>query len=125
MSDDSKNQTQEEMSGHNYDGITELDNPMPEWWMWTFLFTVMFAALYFIHYQFGGGPTLREELAAQMQEVESHKAPEPVETEETLLAAMAKPDAPAKGATVFASYCASCHGAELQGQIGPNLTDEY
>lgn len=116
-----------EISGHNYDGITELDNPMPDWWLWTFLFTMIFAFLYYLHYEIAGGPTLKEELTVAMQEIEKNKSHEPtiIETEELLLNAMKNPKSAELGAQVYASKCVACHGTDLQGQVGPNLTDKY
>lgn len=122
-----ENNDEVEMQGHSYDGITELDNPLPMWWLWTFFITIIFAFLYFIHYEFNGGPTLKQELATAMEEIEQHKAqaPKPEETEESLAAAMKGDAVLAAGAQAFATKCAACHGPQLQGQIGPNLTDNY
>ena len=51
---------------HEYDGIVEHDNPLPTWWLWTFFLAIIFAFLYFIHYEFGGGETLQQELQVAM-----------------------------------------------------------
>ncbi len=122
-----KNDKNLELPGHNYDGITELDNPLPGWWLWTFLFTIIFAFLYYIHYEVAGGPTLKQELATAMQELEKNKQHEPLltETEETLIRAMGGPNVLAAGAEVYNSKCLVCHGTNLQGQVGPNLTDKF
>jgi cytochrome c oxidase cbb3-type subunit 3 len=113
---------------HEYDGIIEHDNPLPTWWLWTFFLTIIFAFLYFLHYQFAGGLTLNQELAVNMAELEKTKASSqasaPVETEDSLKEEFDKIDANA-GAAVFAGKCAACHGQELQGLIGPNLTDHF
>ncbi|QLY24072.1 cbb3-type cytochrome c oxidase N-terminal domain-containing protein [Bdellovibrio sp. KM01] len=113
---------------HEYDGIIEHDNPLPTWWLWTFFLTIIFASLYFLHYQFGGGITLQDELAIHMTALEKEKATQqasaPAETEDSLKEAFEKIDANA-GAAVFAGKCAACHGQELQGLIGPNLTDHF
>lgn len=126
MSDEKINKNLE-MNGHSYDGITELDNPLPSWWLWTFLFTIMFAFLYWIHYESGSGPTLKQELTTAMKEIEKNQPHEPalMETEETLMAAMSGPGLVSTGAQVYASKCVACHGADLQGQVGPNLTDKF
>ncbi len=50
------------IAGHEYDGIQELNHPLPDWWLFTFLATIMFAFFYFIHYEFSGGQTINEEL---------------------------------------------------------------
>lgn len=113
---------------HEYDGIIEHDNPLPTWWLWTFFLTIIFGSLYFLHYQFGGGITLQDELAIHMTALEKEKATmqasAPAETEDSLKEAFDKLDANA-GAAIFAGKCAACHGQELQGLIGPNLTDHF
>lgn len=115
------------LSGHSYDGIEEQDNPMPTWWLAGFGLTIIFASIYYIHYQFGGGPTLQQELAMAMAELEKNKAsePAPMETEESLTSVMSQASMISSGSTVFTAKCAMCHGTDLQGQIGPNLTDKH
>ncbi|MFM6927161.1 MAG: cbb3-type cytochrome c oxidase N-terminal domain-containing protein [Bdellovibrio sp.] len=114
---------------HEYDGIIEHDNPLPTWWLWTFLITIIFAFLYYLHYELAGGPTLQQELKVAMEHLEKEKASvvatSPVETEDSLKAAFEKDGMLALGAEVFSGKCAACHGAQLQGQIGPNLTDNF
>lgn len=124
---DINDQNEKEISGHVYDGITELDNPLPAWWLWTFLFTIIFAFIYYIHYEIAGGQTLRQELSVAMEEIEKNKMHEPVvlETEEALTEAMNGPNTLALGVAIFNSKCVACHGTNLQGQVGPNLTDKY
>lgn len=116
-----------EMSGHSYDGITECDNPMPGWWLWTFLLAIIFGFIYGVHYTVGGGPTLQDELKEAMSVLEKSKTHAPMlqESEETLTSEMAKDNILPLGATVYAEKCAACHGSTLQGLIGPNLTDSY
>jgi len=115
---------------HEYDGIIEHDNPLPTWWLWSFFFTIIFSFMYFIHYQLGGGGlTLTEELKQAMAELEKTKASavssSPMETEDSLKEAFGKDGVITLGAAQFTAKCASCHGQELQGLIGPNLTDKY
>lgn len=114
---------------HEYDGIIEHDNPMPMWWLWTFFLTIIFAFLYYIHYELAGGPTLQDELKESMAAIEKSKATAsasaPMETEESLQQAFDKDGVLALGAAQYATKCASCHGGELQGSIGPNLTDKF
>lgn len=114
---------------HEYDGIIEHDNPLPMWWLWTFFLTIIFAFIYYIHYELAGGMTLQDELKVAMEAIEKTKAKAtataPLETEESLQAAFAKPGATAAGEAQYKTKCASCHGPELQGLIGPNLTDKF
>lgn len=116
-----------EMKGHSYDGITEYDNPLPTWWLVTFFITIIFGFIYYIHYETGSGPTLKQELNMAMEEIEKHKAQAPVvmESEESLQALMQTPEISSLGSGQYAGKCAVCHGEHLQGLIGPNLTDKY
>lgn len=116
------------IKGHEYDGIKEFDNPLPGWWLITFYATIIFAFIYVIHYEFGGGPTLSQELEVAMKEVQAAKpaaSAAPQESEEDLMKKAQDPKFLAMGAEIFTGKCASCHGNELQGLIGPNLTDKY
>lgn len=116
-----------EIKGHDYDGITEFDNPLPNWWLVTFFGTIIFAFIYWLHYEIAGGPTLKQELAAAMQKIEAGHAQAPTASfgDAELLAAAKDPQLVEAGLAVFSVRCASCHGEKLQGLIGPNLTDVY
>ena len=124
MSEENKNQNHEaELLDHDYDGIQEYDNPLPNWWLVTFFATIIFSAIYYIHYTVGGGYTQYQELEASMKDLP--KATEKVWSEEELKAKMDSPEFVEKGKTVFASKCSACHGPEGQGGIGPNLADRF
>lgn len=114
---------------HEYDGIIEHDNPMPTWWLWLFFLTIIFSFIYVIHYELAGGPTLTQELEISMAELEKAKAKSsssaPLETEESLAAAFAADGMVAKGQEQYTAKCGACHGPQLQGLIGPNLTDKF
>ena len=56
---------------HAYDGIQELDNPLPSWWKLTFYVGIIFAILYFILYQVMGAPTLRDEFKEEWAIIQS------------------------------------------------------
>lgn len=117
-----------EIKGHDYDGIKEFDNPLPGWWLITFYGTIIFAFLYVIHYEFGGGPTLAKELDVALKEIQSTKTltvSTIKESEEDLQKQAKDPKMLALGMETYNSKCGSCHGNELQGLIGPNLTDKF
>lgn len=134
MSDQLSNQSEQKSSGeemdrltdHSYDGIQEYDNPLPFWWLLTFFVTIIFGALYYLHYETGSGPNLDQELQAALQVIETQKAAHggssfsPVELESSLAAADVS-----NGLAAFKAKCAACHGNQLEGGIGPNLTDEF
>lgn len=122
---DQKNGHEPELTGHDYDGIEEYDNPLPTWWMVTFLGTIIFAFIYWIHYSFGG-PSLATELTEAMTVIEAQQAAHASKalTGDELIQAVKDADL-AVGAEQFSSKCSACHGVELQGLIGPNLTDAF
>lgn len=115
------------IEGHNYDGIRELDNPLPRWWLTIFYSTIVFAAIYYYHYEFGSGPSSDQELTRELDSLELKKqksatdAPQP--TAEDFKALLSDPETLKLGAAEFASKCMACHGEKGQGSIGPNLTD--
>jgi cytochrome c oxidase cbb3-type subunit III len=118
-----------ELLEHDYDGIQELDNPLPNWWLATFYGAILFSVLYVGYYHFGPGPSLDDELSADLaqvkaQEAAGKKAAPPI-SESELAAVYADPGKRAQGKQVFTEKCMACHGAVGEGQIGPNLTDAY
>ncbi len=113
---------------HVYDDIVEHDNPLPTWWLTSFFICIAFAVFYYVRYEIAGGPTLKDELAVAMADLEKSAPPptaEASETEESLVQAFNAAGLVEKGATQFAQRCFPCHGNELQGLIGPDLTDKY
>jgi cytochrome c oxidase cbb3-type subunit 3 len=115
------------IENHSYDGIQEYDNPLPTWWLLTFFATIIFAFIYYIHYEFGGGPNLKQELEVVMQELNQQKAAHGLKApqSEAEFNALVSTGNTKSGAKVFTEKCAACHGPELGGIIGPNLTDNY
>ncbi len=117
------------IEGHNYDGIQELNNPLPGWWLMTFYLTIIFSVIYFGYYQIFGGPTSEEELASALSSIQGEReiaAEERGEKTEQDFVAMAEDSAAIEsGMTEYVAKCAVCHGDKGQGLIGPNLTDEY
>lgn len=111
----------------NYDGIQELDNPLPGWWVATFYGTVIFSVIYFGYYSLGNGPSLYEEYLADKgaNAVAQSKVSGPQYTEDGILAAYKSDDQKKAVHAAYAEKCASCHGPEMQGLIGPNLTDKF
>lgn len=102
---------------------------MPNWWIWLFILTVAFGFVYWLHYFAGSGITLKQEYDIAYKQyqadVERSASVAQVETEESLMAYMKGETALANGAGIFAGKCAMCHGENLEGKIGPNLTDDF
>ncbi|AGH95441.1 cbb3-type cytochrome c oxidase N-terminal domain-containing protein [Pseudobdellovibrio exovorus] len=115
---------------HVYDGIEEHNNPMPDWWIWLFVGTVIFGVLYWLHYEIGGGETSKqryERLLKAHYESSEKNAQSAIasETEESLMEYMQGESVLANGGQIYTEKCAMCHGPLLEGQIGPNLTDSF
>lgn len=113
---------------HDYDGIKELDNDLPPWWLYLFYATIVFAAVYLGYYEVFGGQSNEaeyiEQVAIAKAEVEAYK-----KTVKTIdisnMEASADAGALSKGKKLFKQNCAACHMVDGRGSIGPNLTDEY
>ncbi len=99
------------------DGIEEYDNALPSWWLGLFYFTLVWAVVYGVHYHFVGGRSQSAEYDAEIAAANERWPPPKVEGVDLSAAAVAE------GQGIFATTCVSCHGAELQGGIGPSLVD--
>ncbi len=114
---------------HEYDGIQELNNHLPRWWLATFYGAIAFSVVYIAYYHIGPGPNQAQELAAELQAIEMAKKADTKAddgpSEETIAAVVKDPAKLASGKAAFVAKCSSCHGPEGQGSIGPNLTDAY
>ncbi|WP_367916014.1 cbb3-type cytochrome c oxidase N-terminal domain-containing protein [Leadbetterella sp. DM7] len=119
------------MLHHDYDGIKELDNHLPPWWVNMFYLTIVFAIVYMLVYHVWD----KAPLPAEEYELAMEKARKEVEAfqqqqgnsidEKSVQLTPGDAGALANGKTIFESNCAACHGASGEGTVGPNLTDEY
>lgn len=113
---------------HSYDGVQELNHPLPFWWQFTFYGAIVVSTIYFVYYQMMGGPSLRDEfnkdyaVIVHMQE-EFKKKEGQFDPEHYALFNNA--EGLKKGEEVFTNNCVACHMEKGRGDIGPNLTDEY
>jgi cytochrome c oxidase cbb3-type subunit III len=118
-----------QLTGHEYDGIVEYDNPMPGWWTRTFWATFVFSLGYFVHYQLtGNGATVADTYATDMREYREAQLAQSlgeVMTEAGLTQLMSDPALMKDARTVFVARCIQCHADRGQGNIGPNLTDDH
>ncbi len=117
----SKNAQRDQVLGHGAeaDGIEEYDNPLPDWWLGLFWFTIIFAFGYTLDYHVIRHRSPQKELAAEVAAARA-KWPEGGGA----AAFVPTPELAAKGRLVFQTNCVPCHGADLHGKIGPNLTDD-
>lgn len=121
---------EEPRTGHEYDGITEYDNPMPGWWVRIFWATFIFSLGYYIHYQLtGNGPSVEDSYAAEMRDHREKMAAAALGgqaiDEQALSRLMQDPAMLKDGQAVYRARCVQCHADRGQGNIGPNLTDEH
>lgn len=125
----------DELLDHEYDGIRELDNALPRWWLYGFYFTIAWSVVYIVNYHVLSTPVFGD--ASIVAEYEADVAAAaalagPPATGGPMaggdLAPRTDADALARGEEIFnspTSACYACHRADLGGLIGPNLTDEY
>ncbi len=114
---------------HNYDGIRELDNKLPPWWVWMFYATIVFGVVYLVRFHVLGDYDQDTEYLTEVSIAEAEiaeykknaKGLVDVNTVELLTDAS---DISA-GKAIFETSCVACHMADGGGGIGPNLTDEY
>jgi cytochrome c oxidase cbb3-type subunit 3 len=129
-----------ETTGHDWDGIRELNNPLPRWWIWTFYATVIFSIGYMIYYPAIplissatngiSGITNRQIVGQELKAAQDAKADLIAEIESSSLEEIRSTDAlfrfsVAGGKSMFKVYCSQCHGSGAQGAPGyPNLNDD-
>lgn len=131
MSEQQNETTQDDfgqLTGHNYDGIQEYDNPTPAWWTWVFIASIFFAGFYILltTVTMGGlSPQAEYERAAianlkkKFGEIGILEADAP-----TIVKYMNDPEWLAYGKGVYKTNCVTCHGLNAEGNSGPNLTDD-
>jgi cytochrome c oxidase cbb3-type subunit 3 len=113
---------------HNYDGIQELDNKLPRWWVWLFYITIIYAAIYLVYYHVTRtGDLQAAEYANEMKIGEQIKNGAMGKFESAIATLQPSTDAGVleSGHQTYAKFCAPCHRADGGGLVGPNLTDNY
>lgn len=112
---------------HEYDGIQEYDQKLPNWWLFTLYITIIFSVLYwFFYFQSNVAQTDAERLAQRLQEIEAKNLEEALAMldNENLWRMSRNPQFVESGAKVYTSFCQACHGPDLEGGIGQNLRDD-
>ncbi|MBI6895887.1 cytochrome-c oxidase, cbb3-type subunit III [Pseudomonas putida] len=128
--------TTDQTMGHSFDGIEEYDNPLPKWWFWLFVGTLVFSVGYLILYPglgnwkgilpgYENGWTQVDEWQKEMDKADAKFGPIFAKYAAMPVEEVAKdPQALKMGSRLFASNCSVCHGSDAKGSYGfPNLTD--
>jgi len=125
VSHDMKDQVRD----HDYDGIQEYDNRLPNWWLTILYGTVIFAFFYWLFTQtLGVGKTPAERYEASMAaaaSAEFFRADGQDLTNDAMWAMSRDPERTAEGKAIFEQFCVVCHSEQGRGNVGPNLTDNY
>ena len=122
---------EDNLLNHNFDGIQEYDNPLPPWWVYLFVITIIWGGLYLFYYQIASiGPGSSEEYSSEIKDYQNRFAS--VLSEEAgvnwnqpnfeVVTDKAQIEL---AKNLFTKNCVSCHGNQGQGGIGPNFTDDY
>lgn len=113
---------------HEADGIRELDNNLPAWWVWLFFLTTVFAVIYMLYYHvLKAGDLQAAEYSKEMKAGNEIKSASLAKFEASLATMEPSKDQVVieKGHGIFLRLCAPCHRPDGGGLVGPNLCDDY
>lgn len=114
---------------HNYDGIKELDNSLPPWWVYSFYISIIFAVIYLLRYQVFDGASQIDEYETELAEakiaIEEYKKTAKDLVDFNTVELLTDASDISAGKTIFDTYCVACHMPDGGGGIGPNLTDTH
>ena len=116
---------------HQYDGIVELDNPTPPWFMYLFYITIIFGGIYLFYYHIVSDSSLSQdeeyttEVKIAEKEKEAYMKKFANSINEDNVKVLKSATDLADGGKIYATNCVACHGDKGQGGVGPNLTDKF
>ncbi|WP_411029909.1 cbb3-type cytochrome c oxidase N-terminal domain-containing protein [Spongiimicrobium sp. 3-5] len=114
---------------HNYDGIKELDNKLPPWWVYMFYATIIFGVVYLVRFHifndYDQKLEYEREVAAAQLAIEEYKKTAKGLVDANTVELLTEASDLSAGEKIFTASCVVCHMADGGGGIGPNLTDEY
>lgn len=116
--------------GHSYDGIRELDNRLPPWWLYGFYACIIFSVVYLWRYHVShSAPLSGEEYQLAVQDAAVKRAAYLVKAannvDESTVQLLSSASDLGSGQKIFETACFACHGKQGEGGVGPNLTDGY
>ncbi len=113
---------------HNYDGIRELNNKLPPWWVYMFYATIVFAVVYLVRFHIFDDYTqvmeYEQQVAVAKLEIEEYKKTAKGLVDASTVQLLTDSSDINAGKVIFESTCVACHMADGGGGIGPNLTDQ-
>jgi cytochrome c oxidase cbb3-type subunit 3 len=116
------------MLDHDYDGIKELDNVLPPWWVYLFYGTILFGLVYLVRFHIVGDYDQAQEFKNEVEiaafENAKNKSATPDDMNVDKVTLLIDATSLAKGKEIFTNACAACHKADGGGLVGPNLTDK-
>lgn len=115
---------------HEYDGIRELDNRLPPWWLYGFYVTIIFSVIYLWRYHVSySAPLSKEEYEISVKkadaEVKAYLAQKGETVDENTVTVSTDAADLAEGKKIYTTACVACHKDDGGGMVGPNLTDDY
>ena len=117
--------SEEKLLDHDADGIKELDNPLPSWWLYLFYVSIIWSFYYYVATMFIGTTPAERAQAAMAKLNSTEKSVEVMLAEGDYTDFSNDPDILAQGQSVYKTNCASCHGVDGGGLVGPNMADNY
>lgn len=116
--------------GHDYDGIRELDNRLPPWWLYGFYLSILFAGIYLWRFHVShSGPSSKEEFENSVARAEisikEYLKEKGESVDENTVTLLSSPADISEGRKIYLASCATCHKPTGAGDVGPNLTDDY
>lgn len=114
---------------HEYDGIVELDNVLPPWWLYMFYGTIIFSIIYVIMFfgmgKFNQQDELKAEYAVAAEKIEAYQKEHGAAVDENTVVLVTDADKLADGKAIYEKNCVACHALNGGGGVGPNFTDDY
>lgn len=115
---------------HEYDGIRELDNNLPPWWVWGFFATIIFAVIYLFNYHIFQTSDLQikaydKEMAQAKKDIDAYLSKMAMNVDENTATLLTDAGALSSGKALYDANCVACHNPKAEGNIGPNLTDDH